>query len=68
MKFDGFSARLVLSGASYRGRDAGVGAGGGERRWGLFFALACLLEVVASNLIFMTVYMDDITRMACACS
>ena len=31
-----------------------------ERRWGLRFALVCLLEVVVSNLIFMMTYMDDI--------
>jgi hypothetical protein len=61
MKFDGFSARLVLALQAIAAATLALGLAA-ERRWGLFFALACLLEVVASNLIFMTAYMDDIAE------
>jgi hypothetical protein len=61
MRFDGFSARLVLAAQAMAAATLALGLAA-ERRWGLRFALACVLEVVVSNLIFMTVYMDDIAE------
>jgi hypothetical protein len=61
MKFDGFSARLVLAAQAIAAATLALGLAA-ERKWGLRFALACVLEVVVSNLIFMTVYMDDIAE------
>ena len=59
IKFDGFSARLVLSAQAMAAATLALGLAA-ERRWGLRFALACLLEVVISNFIFMLTYMDDL--------
>jgi len=61
MKFDGFSARLVLAGQATAAATLALGLAA-ERRWGLAFALACMLEVVVSNLIFMMTYMDVIAE------
>jgi hypothetical protein len=59
IKFDGFSARLVLAAQAMAAATLALGLAA-ERRWGLRFALACLLEVVVSNFIFMLTYMDDL--------
>jgi hypothetical protein len=61
MRFEGLSARLVLAAQAMAAATLALGLAA-ERRWGLRFALACVLEVVVSNLIFMTVYMDDIAE------
>ncbi len=59
MKFEGFAARLVLAVQAMAVATLALGLAA-ERKWGLRFATFCLLEVVVSNLIFMTTYMDDI--------
>lgn len=61
MKFDGFAARMVLAVQAIAVATLALGLAA-ERKWGLRFATFCLLEVVVSNLIFMTAYMDDIAE------
>jgi hypothetical protein len=59
IKFQGFSAHLVLAGQAMATFTLAIGLAA-ERRWGLLLAFAYLLEVVISNLIFMLTYMGDI--------
>jgi hypothetical protein len=61
IKFDGFAARLVLAMQAIAVATLALGLAA-ERRWGLLFALASLFEVVVSNLVFMTTYMDDLAE------
>jgi hypothetical protein len=61
MKFDAFPARLVLVGQAMVASTLAIGLAA-ERRWGLLLALIYMLEVVASNLIFMMTYMDDLAQ------
>jgi hypothetical protein len=61
IKFDGFAARMVLAMQAIAVATLALGLAA-ERKWGLMLALACLLEVVVSNLIFMTTYMDDLAE------
>lgn len=61
VKFDGYIARVVLILQAMAASTLALGLAA-ERRWGLAFAFMCLIEVVASNLIFMTAYMDDLAQ------
>ena len=61
MKFDGYAARLVLVMQAMAASILSLGLAT-EKRWGLAFALLCLLEVVVSNLIFMVAYMNDLAQ------
>jgi hypothetical protein len=61
MKFDGLAARMVLAVQAIAVATLALGLAA-QRKWGLRFALLCLLEVVVSNLIFMMAYMDDIAE------
>jgi hypothetical protein len=61
IKFDGFPARLILAVQAIAVATLALGLAA-ERTWGLLFALACLFEVIVSNLIFMTNYMDDLAE------
>lgn len=61
MKFDGYSARLVLVAQAMVVFTLALGIAA-ERRWGLLLALIYMFEVVVSNLIFMMTYMDDLSQ------
>jgi hypothetical protein len=61
IRLEGFTARLVLAAQAMAVATLALGLAT-ERRWGILFALACLIEVVMSNLIFMTTYMGDLTQ------
>jgi hypothetical protein len=62
MKFDGFPARLVLVVQAMAISTMALGLAA-EKRWGLVVALLYMLEVVASRLIFMTSYIDDLSQL-----
>jgi hypothetical protein len=59
MRFDGYAARSALLAQASAAFTVAIGLAA-ERRWGLVLALIYMLEMVASNLIFMTTYMDDL--------
>ena len=61
MKFDGYSASLVMAVQVMAAFTVAIGLAA-ERKWGLLLALICMLEAVVSNLIFMTTYMGDLAE------
>ena len=61
MRFVGHPARLVLAVQAMIGFSIAIGIAA-ERRWGILIALAFMLEVIASDLIFMVAHMDDIAQ------
>jgi hypothetical protein len=61
MKFDGYPASLVMAAQVMAAFTVAIGLAA-ERKWGLLLGLICMLEVVVSNLIFMTTYMDDLAE------
>jgi len=61
MKFDGYPAHLVLAAQATAVFILALGLAA-ERRWGLLLAFGYLVEVVVSNLIFMTTYMNDLAQ------
>ena len=61
IKFDGYSARLVLLAQAMVASTLALGLAA-ERRWGLTVALIYLLEIVFSNIIFMMTYMYDLAQ------
>jgi hypothetical protein len=61
MRFDGNFARFVLIAQAMAASTVAIGLAA-ERRWGLVLAFLYLLEAVASNLIFMTSYIDDLAE------
>ena len=61
IKFDGFSARLVLAAQAMAVCDLRAGARGGTTMGVCDSRFSMLFEVVVSNLIFMLTYMDDLS-------
>jgi hypothetical protein len=61
IRFEGYGARLVLIAQAAVVFVVAIGLAA-ERRWGLVLAMAALTELVASNLIFMLSYMDDVAE------
>lgn len=61
MRFEGYIARVVLVLQAMAAATLALGLAA-EKRWGLAFAFACMFEVVLSNLVFMTTYMDDLSQ------
>ena len=61
MRFDGYHARLVVIAQAMTVATAAIGVNHG-RRWGLALAIIYLFEMVASNLIFMMTYMNDLSE------
>jgi hypothetical protein len=61
VKFESYSARMVLMAQAMVGFTIAL-AVAAERRWGLRLALIFMIEVVASNLIFMLRYMNDLSQ------
>ena len=61
IRFDGYPARFAVIAQAMAATAAAIGLNH-ERRWGLMLALIYMLEMVASNLIFMTTYMDNLAE------
>jgi hypothetical protein len=61
MPFDGLAARVVLAAQAMTGFSIAIGIAS-EKEWGLWLALAYMVEVIASDFIFMTAYMDNLAQ------
>jgi hypothetical protein len=61
MRFDGYPARFAIIAQAMVAATTAIGLNH-RRKWGLMLALIYMLEMVASNLIFMTTYLGDLTE------
>ena len=61
MRFEGLAARVVLAAKAMTGFSIAIGIAT-DKEWGIWLALAYLVEVIASDVIFMTAYMDSIAQ------
>ncbi|HLX36649.1 MAG TPA: hypothetical protein VKR29_02570 [Candidatus Binataceae bacterium] len=59
MRFEAPAARAVLAAQAMCGFSIAIGIAA-EKQWGLWLAFAYMAEVVASEFIFMTAYMDNL--------